>query len=115
MAVKKKQVSIEVIEYIQRTINELLESKMEQISKRKLCFMMEKLLKDTKQKEDDYQYLYWNKFGKLDWAAEKDQHLTKLSVGATIKIPQEYITGPDYDGSDSFMDSVQGEWSRQYY
>ena len=42
MAIKKKQVSIEVIEYIQRTINELLESKMEQISKRKLCFMMEK-------------------------------------------------------------------------
>lgn len=112
---KKKQVSIEVIEYIQRTINELLESKMEQSSKRKLCIMMEKLLKDTKQKENDFQYLYWNKFGKLDWSAEKDQHLTKLSVGDTIRIPPEYITGPDYDKSENFVSDIQGEWSRVYY
>ena len=112
---KKTQVSIEVIEYIQRTINELLESKMEQSSKRKLCIMMEKLLKDTKQKENDFQYLYWNKFGKLDWSAEKDQHLKKLSVGDTIRIPPEYITGPDYDKSEHFVSDIQGEWSRVYY
>lgn len=112
---KKKQISIETIEYIQRTINELLESELPQGAKRKLCITMEKLLKDMKQKDDDYQYLYWNKYGKLDWAAEKDQHLTKLSVGDTIKIPPEYITGPDYDGSDNYVDDIQGEWSRVYY
>jgi len=112
---KKKQVSLEVIEYIQITINELLESKIDQNGKRKLCIMMEKLLKDIKQKEDDFQYLYWNKYGKLDWASEKDLHLTKLSVGDTIKIPQEYITGPDDDGSESFVSDIQGEWSRVYY
>ena len=112
---KKKQISIETIEYIQRTINDLLESEIKQGEKRKLCIMMEKLLKDMKQKDDDYQYLYWNKYGKLDWASEKEQHLTKLKVGDTIKIPQEYITGPDYDGSEGYVDDVQGEWSRVYY
>jgi macrodomain Ter protein organizer (MatP/YcbG family) len=112
---KKKQVSIEVIEYIQRTINELLESKMEQNCKRKLCIAMEKLLKDIKQKDNDYQYLYWNKYGKLDWSAERESHLTKLTVGDTIKIPKEYITGPDYNGADDFVSDIQGEWSRVYY
>ena len=112
---KKKQISLETIEYIQRTINDLLESEIPQGEKRKLCIMMEKLLKDMKQKDDDYQYLYWNKYGKLDWEVEKDQHLTKLSVGDTIKIPKEYITGPDYDGSDNYVDDIQGEWSRVYY
>ena len=112
---KKKQISIETIEYMQRTINDLLESEIQQSEKKKLCIMMEKLLKDMKQKDDDYQYLYWNKYGKLDWAAEKEQHLTRLKVGDTIKIPQEYITGPDYDGSDNYVDDIQGEWSRVYY
>lgn len=112
---KKKQISVETIEYIQRTINDLLESEIQQSEKKKLCIMMEKLLKDMKQKDDDYQYLYWNKHGKLDWAAEKEKHLTKLKVGDTIKIPQEYITGPDYDGSDGYVDDIQGEWSRVYY
>ena len=31
------------------------------------------------------------------------------------KIPQEDITGPDDNGSDSFVSDVQGEWSRTYY
>ena len=77
--------------------------------------MMEKILKDTKQKDDDYQYLHWNKYGKLDWEEDKEKYLKNLSVGDTIKIPQEYITGPDDNGSDSFVSDVQGEWSRTYY
>ena len=112
---KKKQISIETIEYLQITINELLETELPQYAKKKLCVAMEKLLKDMKQKDDDYQYLHWNKYGKQDWQEDKEKHLTKLDIGDTIKIPQKYITGPDYDGSDSFLSDIQGEWSRVYY
>lgn len=115
MKPKKKQVSIEFIEHAQRTINDLLDSNIPQHSKRKLCILMEKLLQETKQPSDNYQYLYWNRYGKLDWDAEKEQHLSKLSIGDSIKIPQEYVTGPDYDGSDGFTDTIQGEWSRSYH
>jgi len=112
---KKKQISIETIEYIQRSINDLLESNISQRDKQTLCIMMEKILKDTKQKQDDYQYLWWNKYGKDEWEENKEKHLTNLSIGDTIKIPQEYITGPEYEGSDSFVSDIQGEWSRIYY
>lgn len=112
---KKKQITIETIEYIQRSINDLLQSNISQGDKQVLCIMMEKILKDTKQKDDDYQYLHWNKYGKLDWEEDKEKYLKNLSVGDTIKIPQEYITGPDDNGSDSFVSDVQGEWSRTYY
>lgn len=117
---KKKQVSIEIIEYIQRTINELLESELPQHAKRKLCITMEKLLKDMKQKDNDYQYLYWSRYGKLDWEAEKGQHLGKMMIGDTIKIPKEYIFGPDYSNTpkedlEDYVDTIQGEWSRVYY
>ena len=77
--------------------------------------MMEKILKDTKQKDDDYQYLWWNKYGKDEWEENKEKHFTNLSVGDTIQIPQEYVTGPEYDGSESFVSDIQGEWSRIYY
>lgn len=112
---KKKQISIETIEYMQRTINELLESEIPQCEKRKLCIAMEKLLKDMKQKDNDFQYLHWLKFGKNEWNENKQNHFTTMNVGDTIKIPQEYITGPDYDGSDRFVSDIQGEWSRVYY
>lgn len=112
---KKKQITIETIEYIQRSINDLLQSNISQGDKKMLCKMMEKILKDTKQKDDDYQYLHWNKYGKLDWEEDKEEYLQNLSVGDTIKIPQQYITGPDDNGSDSFVSDVQGEWSRTYY
>lgn len=115
MKAKKKQISIETIEYIQRCINDLLQSSISQRDKQTLCIMMEKLLRDTKQKDDDYQYLYWIKYGKHDWEDDKDKHIDKLSIGESIKIPNEYVTGPDYDGSDSFTDATQGEWSRTYY
>lgn len=115
---KKKQVSLETIEFIQRTINDLLECKMEQSSKRNLCLMMEKLLKDIKQKDDDYQYLHWNRYGKLDWEADKEDQLKNITVGDTIRIPDEYRIGPDAaanDSADSFVSDIQGEWSRVYY
>lgn len=112
---KRKQVSIEFIEHTQRTITDLLSSPIPQFAKQKLCIIMEKLLKELKQKDDDYQYLYWLRYGKIDWEAEKETHLAKLSVGATIKIPKEYITGPDYNGDDEFVSDIQGEWSRAYY
>lgn len=112
---KKKQISLEYIEHIQRTINDLLDSEIPQFAKKKLCILMEKLLQEMKQPADNYQYLYWNKYGKLDWEVEKEKHLSKLSIGDTIKIPQEYITGPDYNGSDDYCDRTQGEWSRAYH
>ena len=52
---KKKQISIETIEYKQRTINDLLSTSMPQNAKRQLCIMMEKLSQDMKQKSDDFQ------------------------------------------------------------
>lgn len=116
--VKKKQISIETIEYIQRSINDLLESKMDQSCKKKLCTMMEKLLRDTKQKDDDFQYLHWNKYGKLDWEADKEDQLKDITVGDTIKIPSEYTIGPDAttnNSADNFVSDIQGEWSRVYY
>ena len=113
--VKKKQISLETIEYIQRTINEILECAIPQHAKRKLCITMEKLLKDMKQKDNDYQYHYWMKYGKLDWDAEKSKYFDKIAVGSSIKIPQEYITGPDWNGDEDFSNEVQGEWSRVYY
>lgn len=115
---KKKQISIDTIEYIQRSINDLLESKMDQSCKKKLCTMMEKLLRDTKQKDDDYQYLHWNKYGKKDWEADKEDQLKDMSIGDTVKIPPEYVIGPDAvdsSGADSFVSDIQGEWSRVYY
>ena len=112
---KRKQISIETIEYIQRTINELLESMIPQNDKKKLCIMMEKVLRDTKQKDDDYQYLHWLRYGKQDWEEDKQTHLNNLEIGDNITIPQKYIKGPEYDGSENFTDTTQGEWSRTYY
>mgnify|MGYP003318873520 CR=1 FL=1 len=112
---KKKQISVETIESIQITINDLLESNMDQSSKKRLCIVMEKLSKDMKLTHDDYQYLWWSKYGKQEWEVDKDKYLQNLSIGDRINIPQEYITGPEYDGSDSFVSDIQGEWSRIYY
>ena len=81
---KKKQISLETIESIQLTINDLLESSMDQASKKRLCIIMEKLSKDMKLKHDDYQYLWWNKYGKQEWEEVKEKHLQSLSVGDKI-------------------------------
>tara|TARA_B100002019_G_scaffold258043_1_gene242497 strand:- start:571 stop:915 length:345 start_codon:yes stop_codon:yes gene_type:complete len=112
---KKKQISVETIEYLQRSINDLLASDISQRDKQVLCIMMEKILKDTKQKEDDFQYLWWIKYGKQEWEKDKEKHLTNLDVNATIKIPQRYITGPNCDNEEHLTDAIQGQWSRVYY
>lgn len=120
MAKQRKQVSLDFIEYTQRTINDLLASEIPQFAKHKLCIMMEKLLRDMKHKENNFKYLYWNRYGKLDWNAEKNIHLKKLSIGDKISIPKEYITGPEYnkirdDEKDNYNHPIEGEWSREYY
>ena len=114
---KKKQISIETIEYMQRTIHDLLSTSMPKNAKRQLCIMMEKLSQDMKQKSDDFQYLHWLKYGRADWEEVKEKHFTNLSTGDTIKIPKEYFVGPDYNDNDDgkFISDIQGEWSRVYY
>jgi hypothetical protein len=114
MAKQRKQVSLDFIDHTKRTINDLLASKIPQSAKQKLCIVMEKLLRDMKQSENDFQYLYWNKYGKLDWNSEKDQYLSKLALGSAIKIPKQYVTGPEDTGSPDFVSDIQGEFSRHY-
>lgn len=115
MSKQRKQVSIEFLDHTKKTINDLLASNIPQSAKQKLCIVMEKLLRDTKKKDTDYQYLYWNKYGKLDWAAEKNSYLAKIPIGGSISVPKEYITGPDDNGNPDFISDVQGEWSRNYF
>lgn len=115
MTKQRKQVSIEFLDHTKKTINDLLATNIPQSAKQKLCIVMEKLLKDTKKRDTDYQYLYWNKYGKLDWAAEKNSYFAKIKVGDDVRVPREYIIGPDDDGSPDFISDIQGEWSRNYF
>lgn len=110
---KRKQLSVDFIDYTKTCINDLLSSNIPQAAKYKLCVMMEKLARDLKQKSD-YKYLYWQKYGKLDWESEKQKHLAKIAIGGTIKIPNEYIIGPDATDDPSFTSDIQGEFSRSY-
>lgn len=103
---QRKQVSIDFLNYLKNTINDLLQSKIPQSSKQKLCIIIEKLLNETKS-SDGFRYLYWTRYGKLDWDVEKQK-----AVYSTI--PKEYITGPDYDGTMEFVSDIQGEFSRFY-
>lgn len=102
----RKQVSIDFLNHLKHTINDMLQSRIPQSTKQKLCIMIEKLLKETKA-DDGYRYLYWTRYGKLDWDVEKQRAVYD-------KIPQEYITGPDYDGKMDFVSDIQGEFSRFY-
>lgn len=104
---KRKQVSVDFLTYSKNTINDLLASKIPQSAKQKLCIMMEKMLCDTKT-YDGFRYLYWHKHGHLDWESVKN---TKYFT----KIPEEYIYGPDYDGSPDFVSDIQGDYSRFYF
>jgi hypothetical protein len=113
MAKLRKQVSVDFINHTKQTINDLLGSKIPQYAKYKLCVTMEKLLRDTKE-DSSYRYLYWQKYGKLDWEAEKHKHLAKLSLGDTINIPKEYVVGPEAIDDPSFVSDIQGEFSRVY-
>ena len=102
----RKQVSIDFLTHSKNTINDLLRSKLPQSAKQKLCIMMEKLLQETKS-DMTYKYLYWNKYGQLDWDAEKTKGIYK-------EIPKSFIYGPDYDGKPEFVSDIQGEFSRYY-
>lgn len=106
MAKLRKQVSLDFLTHTKNTINELLNSKISQLAKQKLCIIMEKMLRDTKE-DNGFKYLYWSKFGKLDW----DEAKTKKVY---TSIPQEFITGPDYNSELDFISDIQGEYSRFY-
>jgi hypothetical protein len=113
MAKLRKQVSVDFIDYTKKTINSLLASKLPQSAKYKLCITMEKLLRDLKE-DTSYKYLYWQKYGKLDWEAEKSEHFAKLVSGDNINIPKSYIIGPDAIDDPNFISDIQGEFSRSY-
>lgn len=106
MAKLRKQVSLDFINYTKHTINDLLQTKMSQSSKAKLCIMIEKLLQDTKE-YDGFRYLYWTKYGKLDWNEAKTKKVYD-------SIPKEFMLGPDYNGDMDFISDIQGEYSRFY-
>jgi hypothetical protein len=84
----------------------MLQSRIPQSTKQKLCIMIEKLLNETKSYQG-YKYLYWNRYGKLDWDEAKQLAVYK-------DIPKEYITGPDDTGNTDFISDIQGEYSRLY-
>jgi hypothetical protein len=106
MAKLRKQVSIDFLTHTKNSINDLLQTRIPQSTKQKLCIIMEKLLQETKNYEG-FKYLYWNRYGKLDWDAAKQ-------TGAYKEIPKEYLYGPDDTGKLDFISDLQGEYSRHY-
>jgi hypothetical protein len=113
MAKLRKQVSLDFLDYSKTTINNLLASNIPQSCKQKLCIMMEKLLRDTKS-YNGFSYLYWSKFGFLDWNEQKGGMFSKMNMGQSVNVPQEFITGPDYKDDPNFVSDIQGEFSRNY-
>lgn len=98
--------SIDFLNHLKSSINDMLQSKIPQSTKQKLCIIMEKLLMETKT-DKGFKYLYWNRYGKLDWDAAKN-------AGVYKEIPREYIYGPDDTGKPDFVSDIQGEFSRFY-
>lgn len=113
MAKLRKQVSLDFIDHTKKTINDLLASKIPQSAKYKLCVTMEKLLRDLKE-DTSFKHLYWNKYGKLDWDAEKHKHFARMSTPCDFKVPKEYVIGPDANDDPEFVSDIQGEFSRSY-
>ena len=103
----RKQVSIDFLTHTKNSINDLLQTKISQSAKQKLCIIMEKMLQDTKQ-YSGFRYIYWSKYGKLDWDEAKNKKVYET-------IPKEFIIGPDYNGDNNFVSDIQGEFSRFYY
>ena len=103
---QRKQVSIDFLNHVKTSINDMLQSRIPQSTKQKLCIIMEKLLMETKN-DQGFKYLYWNRFGRLDWDEAKSKAVYK-------DIPKEYITGPDDTGKPDFVSDIQGEFSRVY-
>lgn len=103
---QRKQVSIDFLSHLKSSINDMLQSKLPQSTKQKLCIMMEKLLMETKS-DQGFKHLYWNRYGKLDWDSAKQTAVYK-------DIPREFIYGPDDTGKPDFVSDIQGEFSRYY-
>lgn len=102
----RKQVSIDFLDHTKQSINNLLQTKIPQSTKQKLCIIMEKLLQETKN-DNGYKYLYWSRYGQLDWEEAKQSAVYK-------SVPREFITGPDDNGKPDFVSDIQGEFSRFY-
>lgn len=102
----RKQVSIEFLDYTKQSINTLLQTKIPQFTKQKLCIIIEKLLNETKS-YSGYKHLYWTRYGHLDWDEAKQKGVYK-------EIPREFIVGPDDTGKMDFVSDIQGEFSRYY-
>lgn len=102
----RKQVSIDFLTHTKNTINDMLGTRIPQSTKQKLCILIEKLLEETKSYEG-FKYLYWNRYGNLDWEEAKQKGVYK-------SVPKEFITGPDDNGSVDFVSDIQGEYSRRY-
>ena len=103
---QRKQVSIDFLNHIKNSINDMLQTKIPQSTKQKLCIIIEKLLQETKS-DTGFKYLYWTRFGNLDWQEAKEKGVYK-------SVPREFITGPDDNGKSDFISDIQGEYSRFY-
>lgn len=103
---QRKQVSLDFLDHVKNSINDMLQTRIPQSTKQKLCIIMEKLLSETKN-DQGFKYLYWNRYGKLDWDEAKQKGVYK-------QVPKEFITGPDDTGKLDFISDIQGEFSRFY-
>jgi hypothetical protein len=56
---------------------------------------------------EGFKYLYWSRYGCLDWEEAKLKGVYK-------SVPDEYITGPDNTNKPDFIHDIQGEYSRLY-
>lgn len=102
----RKQVSIDFLDHVKHSVNDMLQSRIPQSTKQKLCIIIEKLLNETKA-YTGYKHLYWSRFGHIDWDEAKQKAVYK-------EIPREFITGPDDTGKMDFVSDIQGEFSRYY-
>lgn len=110
--IKKKKISLEFIQQTKQKINTLLSSKIPQSTKKELCNIIEQLNIDLNIKSD-YKYLYWEKYGNLDWNADKHIHFENMQIGDKVNIPREYIVGPNNYDID-IISEIEGEYSRRY-
>ena len=102
----RKQVSIDFLDHVKNSLNDMLQTKIPQSTKQKLCIMMEKLLQETKE-YNGFKYLYWSRHGHFDWDEAKQKGVYK-------EVPQEFKTGPDDTGKSDLVSDIQGEFSRFY-
>lgn len=102
----RRQVSLDFLDHVKTSVNDLLSTKIPQSTKQKLCIIIEKLLNETKS-YTGFRHLYWTRYGHLDWDEAKQKAVYK-------EIPKEFITGPDDTGKLDFVSDIQGEFSRFY-